>query len=112
MATILGKLTEKAGTAGRVQPEGLLRWNRESGATSDLVIVVTDSNVLTNLEDIWAELEQAKVDDIKVKFIYWALACKELDVSPTNENFPNLIGIAGWSPDSIRIIQAFAKDFF
>ena len=112
MATILGKLTEKAVTSSKVQPECLLKWNREKRASTDLVMVVTDHNVLASPEDIWAELEQAKVDDIKVKFIYWALACKELDVSPTNENFPNLIGIAGWSPDSIRIIQAFAKDFF
>lgn len=114
MDTILGKLTEKAGTASKVQPEGLLRWNRESGGTrpTDLVMIVTDSNILASPDDIWAELEQAKVDNIRVKFIHWALASKELEVSPHNENFPNTLGITGWSQDSTRIIQAFAKDFF
>ena len=116
MATILEKLTEKAVTASKVPPEEVLKWSRESGArcgaTADLVMVITDSNLLASREDIWAELEQARVNDIKVKFIYWALASKFLDVNPTNENYPNILGIAGWSPDSIRIIQAFAKDFF
>ena len=114
MATILAKLTEKAVTATKVSPEGLLRWSRERPGTTDLVMVVTDSNVLTTTEvdDIWAEMEQARVNDIKVKFIHWALASKKLEVSPTNENYPNILGITGWSPDSMRIIQTFARDLF
>ena len=112
MATILGKLTEKAETSNKVKPEAVLRWSRESPGTTDLVTVVTDSNVITSTADIWAELEQAKVDDIKVKFIHWALASRELEVSPHSDNYPNTLGITGWSQDSTRIIQTFAKDFY
>ena len=111
MASVMHKLQSVSQTAEKLRPEKVLRWGREV-KHSDLVLCVTASSGLDSKDEILAELEQARADEVKVKFIYWAMASQHMEVPASDKNYPNILDIWGWSADSTRIIQAFAKDFF
>lgn len=110
------KKASEASSRGRVSPEKVLRWNGEErqGQGKELVLCITASDILKEevTQGIWAQMAQARVNEVEIKFIYWALACKKLEMTVSNENYPNIIDLWGWSPDSTRIIQAFAEDLF
>ena len=114
VTSLVEKLREVSKSGGRVRPEAVLRSDREAGRAKDLVLCVTASDIVQQeaKEEVWAELLQARVNEEKVKFLYWALSSKHLENPVKNPNFSNMLELYGWSPDSTRIIQAFARDFF
>jgi len=95
-----------------IDPALVMRWAREGNKRADLVICMTSSHQDVNREDLWTELEQYRNTVCPVKHIYMALACKALNLSVAATTDPNMLDICGWGPDSTRIIQAFAKDYF
>ena len=62
--------------------------------------------------ELWAVMEQLRMDNNNLKFVYWAMHCKNIAQKICNVHNPNMLDVAGWSPDIKRILQAFAKDLF
>lgn len=61
---------------------------------------------------LWANMEQLQADTNTAKFVYWSLRTKKMVPGVANVNNPNMLDISGWSPDILRIVQAFGKNCF
>jgi len=108
--TLANRLEKVKGAV--LDPALLMRWAREANKKADLVICMTSSHQEVDREGLVTELELYRNTLCNVKHIYMSLASKTISPPVASKTDPNMLDISGWGPDSTRIIQAFAKDFF
>ena len=106
------KLSSVQGRSSVLDPAKMLRHIREKQGQTNIVVSVTGSYEKLDRHELWASMEQFKVEGNNLKYVYWAMNRKEMIPGVRNTSNHNMLDICGWSPDVMRIIQAFGTDCF